>query len=130
MSPTVAEFMTPLLHAVPPTASLADAKAVMEEHGIRHVPVLEEGRAIGMVTLSDVFVIEEMLSVDAEAYPVTDAMGKDLYTIDAETELAAVAAHMSKHHLGSAIVARGGRPIGIFTASDALRALAHILQQR
>jgi CBS domain-containing protein len=37
---------------------------------------------------------------------------------------------MAERHLGSALVTRGGKLVGIFTTTDACRALARLLREQ
>lgn len=62
----VAEYMTPNPYTVEAGEDIFEAAAIMVGHGIRHVPVLEDGRLAGVVSVRD------LLSHDAwaEAPPV------------------------------------------------------------
>jgi CBS domain-containing protein len=63
---TVGEVMTPYPTTVPSTSGLAHAAALMREHGVRRLPVVdEEGSIFGIVTLDDVLVVlgEELSSL-------------------------------------------------------------------
>jgi len=53
-----------------------------------------------------------------------DVMRTELVTVDADATVAEVAALMSIHHVGAALVARDDRLLGIFTERDIVRALA------
>lgn len=130
MSPRVSDFMTPVVHRVQPGALLAEAKALMEEHGIRHVPVLDGETLVGMLTMSDLYVLETMLSFDADRSTVGEAMSRDVFTVARDAPLGEVARGMAERHIGSAVVTEAGKPVGIFTATDGLRALAQILDTR
>ena len=46
----------------------------------------------------------------------------------ASTPVAIVARTMAEHHIGSALVTKDGKLVGIFTVTDACRALARILE--
>lgn len=50
----VAEVMTRRVVSLHPHADVADAVAVMDEHGVRSLPVVEDGRVIGMLSRTDV----------------------------------------------------------------------------
>jgi CBS domain-containing protein len=49
----VTEFMTEDVITTGANASIRDIADVMTEHGFHHVPVVDEGKLIGMVTTSD-----------------------------------------------------------------------------
>lgn len=130
MSPRVSDFMTPLVHRIEPRALLAEAKALMEEHGIRHLPVIDGEALVGILTMSDLYVLESMLSFDADRSTVGEAMSRDVFTVARDTPLGAVARGMAERQIGSAVVIEAEKPVGIFTATDGLRALAQILDTR
>ena len=50
----VREWMTAEPVTLPPTATAEEAGRLMLEHGFRHVPVVDSGRAIGIVSIRDV----------------------------------------------------------------------------
>lgn len=118
--------MTPFPYSVDIKAPIAEARAFMREHKIRHLPVTEEGILIGVVTDRD---IKLLLGPDFD-YPeprelkVGDAMVEEAYVVDLATPLQAVVDHMAQHRLGSAIVTRHGKLAGVFTTTDACRAFA------
>ena len=67
---------------------------------------------------------------DRRQPPVTAAMVKDTYIVDMDTRLDEVLNHMAEHHLGSAIVTRRGKLVGVFTVTDACRHFAEFLQEQ
>jgi CBS domain-containing protein len=50
----VEEIMTANVVCVSPRAKTRDCMALMSEKSIRHLPVLEDGRVIGMVSIRDI----------------------------------------------------------------------------
>ncbi|AEV17113.1 MAG: CBS domain-containing protein [Thermus sp.] len=50
----VAEVMTPDPLTLPPEADLAQAMRLMTEHRVRHLPVVEGGRVVGVISIGDV----------------------------------------------------------------------------
>ena len=50
----VREWMTAEPVTLPPTATAEEAGRLMLEHGFRHVPVVENGRAVGIISIRDV----------------------------------------------------------------------------
>jgi CBS domain-containing protein len=53
-STRVEEIMTPHVVCVTPRTKTRDCMALMTERGIRHLPVLDEGRVVGMVSIRDI----------------------------------------------------------------------------
>ena len=50
----VEEIMTPNVVVVNPRTKARDCMAIMTEKGIRHLPVVDDGRVIGMVSIRDI----------------------------------------------------------------------------
>ena len=51
---TVSSIMTAEVQTCDPSANLDDLRAQMTEHRIRHVPVMSDGRLVGIVSIGDV----------------------------------------------------------------------------
>ena len=51
---TVADLMTRKVHTCQPGDTIAEVMAVMTERRIRHLPVLDDGRLSGMISIGDV----------------------------------------------------------------------------
>ena len=128
--PQIHEYMTPSPLTIGADQMLSQAHLMMREHGIRHLPVLVGGKLEGIVSDRDLALVETLRDVDPAMVTVEEAMSRIVYTVSPETPLDEVAAHMAEHKLGSAIVLRGGKLAGVFTAVDGLRALADVLHQR
>jgi acetoin utilization protein AcuB len=125
--PTVRESMTESPVTVGPQVSMAEAHALMREHRIRHLPVMQGGRLIGMVTARDLAVVEALADFDPRELSVDEAMSEDVYAVPPDALLRKVAAEMAERKLGSAVVVDGGKVVGVFTATDACRTLAMAL---
>ena len=50
----VEEIMTPNVITVTPRSKTRDCMAIMTEKTIRHLPVVDEGRVVGMVSIRDI----------------------------------------------------------------------------
>jgi acetoin utilization protein AcuB len=124
--PRIGQFMTPLPHTIEFDQPLARAHELMRMHHIRHLPVMQNGKLLGLVSIRDLHLIETLRDVDPDEVPVEDAMAEEPYTVSPEEPLEAVAAIMANYKLGSAVVVEGGQVQGIFTTVDALRALLQL----
>jgi acetoin utilization protein AcuB len=127
MTDTIENFMTRSVHTIGTKAPLAEAHRMMNDNGIRHLPVLEGGRLVGMLSQRDLHLIETLKDVDPKEVRVEEAMSQDCYTVEPGASLAAVAREMAQHKYGSAVILRGAQVLGIFTTTDALRALDSVL---
>lgn len=107
---------------------LARAHALMNEHGIRHLPVLDGRKLVGIVSQRDLHFLETLQDVDPEVVTVSEAMSVDTYVVSTRATVRRVAETMAERKLGSAVVVDSReRVIGVFTTIDALRALAALL---
>jgi acetoin utilization protein AcuB len=61
---------------------------------------------------------------------VRDVYQPESYVVDAGERLEDVASTMAERHVGSALVTRGGKLVGIFTTTDACRALCRVLREK
>ncbi len=102
----------------------------MSEHRIRHLPVLHGGKLVGVLTDRDVKLIESVVSEGAGELRVADAMTEEVYTTTPERGLDQVAAEMAEHKYGSAVILHDDKVVGIFTTTDACRALADLFATR
>jgi acetoin utilization protein AcuB len=108
--------------------SLAQAHDIMRAHRVRHLPVLHGGKLVGIISQRDLMLIETLPGVSPKEVPVEDAMSTDIYTVAPSTPMAVVASRMADRKLGSAIVRTGDRVVGVFTVTDACRALADLTE--
>jgi acetoin utilization protein AcuB len=127
---TVQNFMTLGAVVIGSDGTLAEAHAVMRARGIRHLPVVDGGRLVGVVSQRDLYLLETLRGVDREAERVREAMTPDPFTAAPDAPLDEVAARMAEHKYGSAVVVDRGSVIGVFTTIDALRALAAIARRK
>ena len=106
---------------------LVAAHRLMQTHRIRHLPVLHQGRIVGVVSERDLYLLETVKNVDPRREPVEEAMTAFPFTVPPDANLADVARQMWKHRYGSALVVKDGVLVGIFTRADALRALTEMV---
>lgn len=127
--PPVKAYMTPFPHAIEADASLAEARSMMRRHGVRHLPVKERGKLVGVIGDRDLkLVLGPYLDAATDAgVEVRHAAVLDAYTVDLETPIDRVVEHMVDERLGSALVVKDGRLAGIFTMVDAGRCLLALL---
>ncbi len=122
-SPTLAHAMTPIPFVVRPDDTLLMAHRMMVDRGIRHLPVVQEDRLVGLLSERDIL----SLSASDQKPRVEDAMSPDPFAVDIATPIKDVVTTMVNRKLGSAIVTSEGRVVGMLTTIDALRLLAGLL---
>jgi acetoin utilization protein AcuB len=128
MNDAIENFMTRSVLTIGTKSPLTEAHRLMNDHAIRHLPVLEGGRLVGMLSQRDLHLIETLKDVVPKEVLVEEAMSQDAYTVAPEAPLEDVAREMALHKYGSAVVAQGKQVLGIFTTTDALRALDTVLR--
>ncbi len=128
--PTVADYAAPAPHSIRVDRTLADAHRVMRAQQIRHLPVLDGNKLVGVVSQRDLFFLETIQGVDPEKVPVEEAMSQGPYVVSRETPLQTAVLHMWKHKVGSAVVMDGDHLVGLFTTTDAMQALVELLAKK
>ena len=129
-NPQVIAFMTPFPYSIEIDEPLAQARKMMREGHFRHLPVTSGGNMVGVVTDRDIKLLlgPECGNPDEHELKVRDAYVDRPCVVPASTPVAAVARTMAEHHIGSAIVTKHDKLVGIFTITDACRALAEVIE--
>jgi acetoin utilization protein AcuB len=127
LMPPISRYMTRQPWTIERSATLTAAHQLMRRHAIRHLPVMDAGKLVGIVTERDLHLIETL--PDADPDEVTDAMTAPVYVAAPTDEVSEVIDRMVAHKLGSAVVMQGQRVEGIFTSIDALQVLSHVLRR-
>jgi len=128
--PAIKTAMTAFPYSVQPEASLHQALDFMRTQNIRHLPVADHGKLLGLISDRDIKLVlgPDFAYPDPDQLTVGDVMRSDTYTVDLEERLDNVLAHMAEHHIGSAVVTRHRKLAGMFTLSDACREFAEFLR--
>ncbi|MEQ1757421.1 MAG: CBS domain-containing protein [Vicinamibacterales bacterium] len=121
--PAVATVMTPFPYSVGVDASLRQAHEMMVAHQVRHLPVLRGHALVGVVSDRD---IKRALDPDLGLPPMDELFVRDVYvpepiSVDDAAPLDEVLEQMASEHIGSVLVTKHGRLVGIFTSTDACR---------
>lgn len=127
--PYVGSVMTPFPYFVDSDDKVAEVERLMREHHIRHVPVQQDGRVVGIVSERDLYHLRDrfLLNTDKARIRVREIMRDDPYVVGFDTPLNKVALEMAKRRTGSAIVLHHQKLAGILSATDICRILAEIL---
>lgn len=129
---TATDAMTEFPIMVAPDDSLIDAAKLMVDNAIRHLPVVERGVVVGMISDRDIrdlagdpVRLVETTGTELAALRVRDAMTQPAETVRADAPLAQVAAKLADSRIGAVpVVDEDGRPVGLVSYVDVLRALA------
>jgi acetoin utilization protein AcuB len=108
-----------------PDTSFQQALALMQEHGIRRLPVVDaEQRLIGIVAQRDLLVAA--LRFLTSRVDVTEVMARNVVTVMPNTTLTDVARTMLERKIGGLPVIDNGRLVGMITESDLFRAFVEL----
>ncbi len=121
------EFMTRCPVVVAPRTTVTEAARLLRENGIRHLPVVDGGALVGLVTDRDLHLVQSLVDVEPGTVTVGNVMEPDPFCVASSTPLHEVVSRMAAGKLGSAVVLEGTGVSGIFTTIDALRALGRML---
>lgn len=121
-----------------PNTTIGEAIQMMRELDVRHLPVVQSGELIGMLSdrdLRGVSFVDVMEDTDLTALrrrldgAVSEVMNSDLLQVTVETEVAEIVELMLEHRIGAIPVVETGSNelIGIVSYIDVLRAAARAL---
>jgi acetoin utilization protein AcuB len=130
LMPTMSQYMTRQPWTVRKDAKMSQAHELMRSHRIRHLPVLDAGKLVGIVSDRDLHLIETLPDSDPDDITVEEAMTENAYVVGPDDPVDTVVERMAAHKYGCAIVAnRRGFVEGIFTTVDAMQVLAEVLRR-
>lgn len=130
-TPKVKSVMTPFPYDIGVHEPIGQARRIMMKHKIRHLPVMQNRELKGLVSDRDIKLIlgPEFDYPDPKDLTVEDVMVEDPYAVDLETPLITVLDQLATRHIGTALIMKGDRVAGIFSASDACRELSSLLKR-
>lgn len=123
--PPMKAVMTPFPYWVDIDAPLTRARAMMQEHAIRHLPVMEGAK---LVSVLDERALRRATESSDAALRVRDVCRPGPYVVELFEPLDRVLSHMAEHRLDSVLVTKDGKLAGIFTVSDACRHFGRLLR--
>lgn len=135
----VRDIMTSPAVVVTPDTTLPAANALMKERRIRHLPVVENGRLIGIVSRGDLREASISASINADQYElhfmlnrltVGKLMTRKVFTTTPDAPIVHAAEVMTDNKIaGLPVVDAENAVIGIVTESDLLKMLVRKLRE-
>jgi IMP dehydrogenase len=117
------DFLQSELCFLAPNQTVFEAYAQMTKHRVRHLPVVENGKAVGMISDRDLQFIKDF--GQNEEILCEDIMSADPYIVGTETAVSEMSQEMVERRINSALICDDkDKIVGIFTATDALKILA------
>lgn len=132
---TVEELMSVSVQTLSPTNNLADAKRMMRESDIHHIPIVDDaGKVVGLVSHRDVLAASESSLHEDGTVPCTDVaieefMTRDVTTVDGRAGLREAALFLQKNKYGCLPIVTDGQLKGIITDSDFVAIAIDLLEQ-
>ena len=135
---TVAEIMTREPYTLGPDDTVENARQMMAQHRIRHIPVVDENsNLVGLITQRDVLAAEDSTVLkqtggegSRDRYvAVSSVMTTSVQTTLESASLSGTAMHLQQHKLGCLPVLAQGKLIGIITDSDFVSVAINLMEQ-
>lgn len=136
---TVADVMTRALVTLPETASIWDARQLMTDRRIRHVPIVnQENEFVGLLSQRDVLASTVSILAEVEpgeirtlesSIPVREVMTVQVMAVEERTDLREAARYMLDHKVGCLPVVAGGALLGIVTEADFIKLVLQLLDR-
>ncbi len=136
----VSGTMTKEVVVVDPESSLVEASQLMSDLGCRHLPVVQDGELVGLLSDRDIQRAVQVAMVDPEDqrpvafgleqnWQVKDYMSLEVETIEPQAELIDVVNCIVDHKVGAVVVteASSKKVVGIITETDLLVVLKRLL---
>ena len=136
----VQDWMSDKLITVTPDTTLPEADKLMRDRGIRRLPVVENGRLVGLITSTDVrdanpsdatsLSIWEMNYLLSQL-KVREIMAEELITVAGDASISEAAQLMLLNKIGGLpVLDEAGNLIGIITESDIFRLVVQAWARR
>jgi acetoin utilization protein AcuB len=132
----VRDKMTHNVLTISPETTVHDALAMMEEKKIRRLPVVENDRLVGIVTLLDLVRASPSPATSLSVWElnyllaklkVKDIMAKDVLDVQPEMPIDEAALLMREHRIGGLPVTEQGAVVGMITETDIFSAFLDML---
>ncbi|PSJ44920.1 acetoin utilization protein AcuB [Zobellella endophytica] len=134
MPAVVSEIMSRKVIGLPPTASLSEARTLMQRHHIRHLPVVEQGKLVGLISQRDILAAQESSLEKGtnghflQNHRLAEVMVHGVTTVSPRAGIREAALYLQKHKYGCLPVVDKGKLVGIVTDSDFVAVAIHLLE--
>ena len=117
--PTVGAVMTPHVVAITPDAPLRTGLRLMASNDVRHLPVIEGSRCLGVVLETDI-----VRAIAIGGPPLLGPLVRPLPTVSVDDRRSAAARAVLAGDVEAVLVTDDDRLVGIVTTTDLVRSLA------
>lgn len=125
----VSQIMSKELITLTPKDSLYDAEKLFKQYHIRHLPIVEDKKLVGVISYSDLLKIsyadvneeDDIETVVYDMYSIPQLMAKSPVTVSSDTNIKDVTETLANHTFHSIPVVDDGELVGIVTTTDLLK---------
>lgn len=123
----VRDRMTRDVVTIPSTTTILEAQKIMRESRVRRLPVVDEGKLVGIVTYNDLLEASPSKATTLSRFELTYLLSKmtvaeimtpNVITVSPDVPIEEAALIMQKHQIGGLPVTEEGKVVGIITESD------------
>jgi len=128
----ISEIMTKDVITLSPDESLYKAEKLFAKHNIRHIPIVEKQRLVGMISHTDLLRIsfssldktdESIVPVIYEMFSIPEIMTRVPVFVEATTTIKQTAEILARQSFHSLPVLDKGKLVGIVTTTDLINYL-------
>ena len=132
----VSDRMKKPVLTITPDFPIHEALNILKHEQIRHIPVLQGGKLVGIVTNEDLFYASPSPATSLSIWEmnyliskvtVKEVMTENVVTVTEDTPIEAAALIMVKHKIGCLPVMRNDELVGIITETDLLIILPELM---
>ncbi len=130
------DYMTKTVVTIHPEDYLVDVRKSMQDLGVRHLPVLDGGKLVGIISLNTIRDAAPSKATDLSIHEihyllskmkVREVMKKDVVTCGPDDHVEDIAKIMQSKRIGAIPVVDKGQLVGILTNDDMFRILMKML---
>lgn len=123
----VSRLMTRAPLSLSPDDNARRARELMLEHGVHHLPIVEGGRFVGLISTNDLHRIAlgdpykddpEVVAKDLETFGLREVMAEDVVTLQATSTVRDAAKQLSKGGFHALPILDEDALVGILTSTD------------
>ncbi len=127
----IRDFMSTPTMTISPTASVIEARDLMRQRQIRHLPVLNSERVMGIITDRDIRTVLPSPATSLAAREITyllakltvdEVMARAVITVAPDTPVTEAISHILEHTIGALPVIEAQQVVGMLTRTNILRA--------
>ena len=122
----VRDWMSPDPVTVAPSTPVDEARRLLDTYGVRHLPVVDRGRTVGMISDRDVRLPHGARAAarptETEPAEVAEVMSTPVHVVEADEDIEAAARLMLSRRISALPVLAEGELVGLVTTTDCLLA--------